>query len=100
MPQSTGSPSVRAYQAGLPYTDNLSISPTSSLTGWIRQHEWWLAHDASSMLALPIIHHDSLPGVLTLIGRQPFHPRADEQDLLQNLLPKLPSPFVTPLSMP
>jgi hypothetical protein len=52
------------------------------------------------MLALPIIHHDSLPGVLTLIGRQPFHPRADEQDLLQNLLPKLPSPFVTPLSMP
>ena len=38
------------------------------------------------MLALPIIHHDSLLGVLTLIGRQPFHLRADEQELLQSFV--------------
>ena len=54
--------------------------------GRIRHHDWWLAHDASSMLALPIIHHDSLLGVLTLIGRQPFHLRADEQELLQSFV--------------
>jgi signal transduction histidine kinase len=54
--------------------------------GRIRHHEWWLAHDASSMLALPIIHHDSLLGVLTLIGRQPLHLRANEQELLQSFV--------------
>ena len=54
--------------------------------GPIRHHDWWLAHNASSMLALPIIHHDSLLGVLTLIGRQPFHLRADEQELLQSFV--------------
>ena len=54
--------------------------------GRIRHHDWWLAHDASSMLALPIIHRDSLLGVLTLIGRQPFHLRADEQELLQSFV--------------
>jgi signal transduction histidine kinase/DNA-binding response OmpR family regulator len=52
----------------------------------IRHHDWWLAHDARSMLALPIIHRDSLLGVLTLIGRQPFNLRADEQALLQSFV--------------
>src|SRR5712664_1069883 len=40
------------------------------------------------MLALPIIHHDTLLGVLTLIGRKPFNPRADEQELLQSFITK------------
>jgi GAF domain-containing protein len=52
----------------------------------IRHHDWWLAHDARSMLALPIIHRDSLLGVLTLIDRQPFNLRADEQELLQSFV--------------
>ena len=38
------------------------------------------------MLALPIIHRDALLGVLTLIGRQPFNLRADEQELLQSFI--------------
>ena len=38
------------------------------------------------MLALPIIHRDALLGVLTLIGRQPFNLRADEQELLQSFV--------------
>jgi signal transduction histidine kinase/CheY-like chemotaxis protein len=52
----------------------------------IRHKDWWHAHNASSMLALPIIHHDALLGVLTLIGRQPFNLRHDEQELLQSLV--------------
>jgi len=52
----------------------------------IRHHDWWQAHNARSMLALPIIHRDVLLGVLTLIGRQPFNLRADEQELLQNFI--------------
>ena len=54
--------------------------------GPIRHHDWWQAHNATSMLALPIIHRDSLLGVLTLIGRQPFNLRADEQELLQSFV--------------
>jgi HAMP domain-containing protein len=52
----------------------------------VRHKDWWHAHNASSMLALPIIHHDALLGVLTLIGRQPFNLRADEQELLQSFV--------------
>ncbi len=52
----------------------------------IHHHGWWLAHEARSMLALPIIHRDALLGVLTLIGRQPFNLRADEQELLQSFV--------------
>jgi signal transduction histidine kinase len=56
----------------------------------IRHHDWWLAHDARSMLALPIIHRNSLLGVLTLVGRQPFNLRADEQELLQSFVAQAP----------
>src|SRR5206468_2729530 len=52
----------------------------------IRHHNWWQVHNARSMLALPIIHRDALLGVLTLIGRQPFNLRADEQELLQSFI--------------
>jgi signal transduction histidine kinase/CheY-like chemotaxis protein len=54
--------------------------------GPIRHHDWWQAHNATSMLALPIIHRDALLGVLTLIGRQPFNLRADEHELLQSFV--------------
>ena len=52
----------------------------------IRHQGWWQAHKARSMLALPIIHHDTLLGVLTLIGQQPFNLRNDEQELLQSFV--------------
>ena len=52
----------------------------------IRHQGWWQAHKARSLLALPIIHHDTLLGVLTLIGQQPFNLRNDEQELLQSFV--------------
>jgi signal transduction histidine kinase/CheY-like chemotaxis protein/HPt (histidine-containing phosphotransfer) domain-containing protein len=52
----------------------------------IRHQGWWQTHNARSMLALPIIHHDALLGVLTLIGQQPFNLRHDEQELLQSFV--------------
>src|SRR5262245_12144427 len=52
----------------------------------VRHKDWWQAHNARSMLALPILHHDALLGVLALIGRQPFNLRADEQELLQSFV--------------
>jgi signal transduction histidine kinase/DNA-binding response OmpR family regulator len=52
----------------------------------VRHKDWWQAHNARSMLALPIIHHDALLGVLTLIGQQPFNLRNDEQELLQSFV--------------
>jgi signal transduction histidine kinase len=48
--------------------------------------DWWQTHNAKSMLALPIIHRDTLLGVLTLIGRQPFNLRVEEQELLQSFV--------------
>jgi signal transduction histidine kinase len=52
----------------------------------IRHRDWWLAQEARSMLALPIIHRTSLLGVLTLIGRRPSNLRADEQELLESFV--------------
>ena len=63
------------------------LSISDALTNpLVRHKDWWHAHKASSMLALPIIHHDALLGVLALIGRQPFNLRHDEQELLQSLV--------------
>jgi diguanylate cyclase (GGDEF)-like protein len=45
--------------------------------------DWLRTHGLQSMLALPIILHDNLLGVLGLFGRVPFRRDADTQDLVE-----------------
>jgi PAS domain S-box-containing protein len=70
--------------------------------GWVAQHrqalhipdvfsdarvvplDWYRAHGLTSLLALPILHHDALLGVLVLNGRRPFHLGPDDQALLDS----------------
>jgi signal transduction histidine kinase/DNA-binding response OmpR family regulator/sensor domain CHASE-containing protein len=48
--------------------------------------DWWQDHHAKSLFSVPIIHQDSLLGVLSLCGRQPFHLGPEEQALLDGLV--------------
>ncbi|HSF32332.1 MAG TPA: GAF domain-containing protein [Candidatus Tectomicrobia bacterium] len=48
--------------------------------------DWFQTHALRSLLALPIIHQETLLGVLVLTGRQPFHLKPDEQALLDNFV--------------
>jgi signal transduction histidine kinase/DNA-binding response OmpR family regulator/putative methionine-R-sulfoxide reductase with GAF domain len=52
----------------------------------VMPRDWFQAHDLRSLLALPIIHQETLLGVLVLTGRQPFHLKPDEQALLDNFV--------------
>jgi signal transduction histidine kinase/CheY-like chemotaxis protein/HPt (histidine-containing phosphotransfer) domain-containing protein len=72
--------------------------------GWVAQHrqslhipdvfregrvvplDWYRAHGLTSLLALPILHHDVLLGVLVLNGRRPFHLGPDDQALLDGFV--------------
>ena len=49
-------------------------------------HEWLQAHNFTSLLAVPILHHEALLGVLVMIGRQPFQFALDEQALLDSFV--------------
>jgi nitrate/nitrite-specific signal transduction histidine kinase len=49
-------------------------------------HEWFRAHNFTSLLAVPILHHEVLLGVLVMIGRQPFQFAPDEQALLDSFV--------------
>jgi signal transduction histidine kinase/DNA-binding response OmpR family regulator len=48
--------------------------------------EWHRAHGFNSLLAVPILHHGLLLGVLVLSGRQPFHLGAEDQALLDSFV--------------
>jgi PAS domain S-box-containing protein len=72
--------------------------------GWVAQHrqplhipdvfidrrvvslDWYRARGLRSLLALPILHHDVLLGVLVLNGRQPFHLGPDDQALMDSFV--------------
>jgi signal transduction histidine kinase/HPt (histidine-containing phosphotransfer) domain-containing protein len=54
--------------------------------GRVLSLQWWKTHHIHSLLALPIIHHDALLGVLILCGRRPFHLDPDEQSLLDSFV--------------
>jgi signal transduction histidine kinase/DNA-binding response OmpR family regulator len=72
--------------------------------GWVAQHrqtlhipdvfadrrvvspKWYRDHGLTSLLALPILHHDVLLGVLVLNGRRPFHLGPDDQALLDSFV--------------
>jgi signal transduction histidine kinase/HPt (histidine-containing phosphotransfer) domain-containing protein len=48
--------------------------------------EWFRRYHLSSLLAVPIIHHEALLGVLVLSGRRPFRLDADDQTLLDSFV--------------
>jgi GAF domain-containing protein/ActR/RegA family two-component response regulator len=47
---------------------------------------WFREHGLRSFHAVPIIHEDSLLGVLALLGREPFDFEPDDQDLLESFV--------------
>jgi signal transduction histidine kinase/HPt (histidine-containing phosphotransfer) domain-containing protein len=48
--------------------------------------EWFQSYHLSSLLAVPIIHHEALLGVLVLSGRRPFRLDLDDQTLLDSFV--------------
>jgi PAS domain S-box-containing protein len=48
--------------------------------------DWFRAHDLRSLWAVPILHQESVVGVLGLIGRKPFRFASDDQDLLESFV--------------
>jgi len=56
--------------------------PNIYVDAWITQQDWWRNHALSSMFAIPILFEETLVGVLTLCGQQPFHFGPDDRDLL------------------
>jgi diguanylate cyclase (GGDEF)-like protein len=78
-----------------------TLSFGQGVAGWVAKHrcpldvpdllsdprgltaDWLRAHDLSSAIALPIVLHDRLLGVLAFFGRTPFRREPDTQDLLE-----------------
>ena len=78
----------------------LAIRYNEGLAGWVATHrrpldapdlatdprllarDWFARHGLTSAWMAPIVFHDSLLGVLGLLGRAPFRLDADGQDLL------------------
>jgi PAS domain S-box-containing protein len=52
----------------------------------ITQQDWWRHHTLGSIFAIPIFFEDTLLGVLTLCGQQPFHFGPDDCDLLDSFV--------------
>jgi GAF domain-containing protein len=52
----------------------------------IANHSWFQAHGVRSALLVPILFEDSLLGVLSLVGQEPFRVEADDQDLLDSFV--------------
>jgi diguanylate cyclase (GGDEF)-like protein len=77
-----------------------AIRYNEGLAGWVAHHrrpldvpaiatdprptarEWFAGHGLTSAWLAPIVSHDSLLGVLALLGRAPFRLEAAEQELL------------------
>src|SRR5262249_3099227 len=49
----------------------------------IAAQDWWHRHALRSMFAMPIFFEDTLLGILTLCGQQPFHFSPDGRELLE-----------------
>jgi GAF domain-containing protein/CheY-like chemotaxis protein len=52
----------------------------------LRLKDWFRRHGVTSYLGLPIVYKDSLIGVLSLLGGQPFRFGPDEQELLESFV--------------
>ncbi len=48
--------------------------------------DWFRDHGLRSAFAVPIIHQDSILGVLAMLGREPFAFERDDQDLLDSFV--------------
>jgi len=48
--------------------------------------DWWRDHALRSMFAIPILFEDTLVGVLTLCGQQPFYFDSDDRALLDSFV--------------
>jgi diguanylate cyclase (GGDEF)-like protein len=81
-----------------------TLSFGQGVAGWVAKHrcaldvpdlfsdprgltaDWLRAHELSSAIALPIVLHDRLLGVLGFFGRTPFRRAPDTQDLLETFV--------------
>jgi signal transduction histidine kinase/ActR/RegA family two-component response regulator/uncharacterized protein YigA (DUF484 family) len=54
--------------------------------GRMANPDWWRTHGLSSLLDVPIVHHDTLLGVLTISARQPLYLTPDDESVLQNFV--------------
>ncbi len=48
--------------------------------------DWWQQHQLQSYYGVPIVHQDTLIGVLSMMGRKPFHIGSMESTLLDSLM--------------
>ncbi|RMF91648.1 MAG: GAF domain-containing protein, partial [Nitrospinota bacterium] len=48
--------------------------------------DWWQAHQLTSLLAIPVLHEDTLLAVLVLLGRQPFCLSPEDHRLLDSFV--------------
>lgn len=48
--------------------------------------DWWQRHQLQSYYGVPIVHQDTLIGVLSMMGRKPFHIGSMESTLLDSLM--------------
>ena len=46
------------------------------------EHDWFRAHDLRAAYAMPIVHEDTLLGVLAMFGERPFRFTGEDRDLL------------------
>jgi PAS domain S-box-containing protein len=60
--------------------------PNVCVEAQIMAQDWWRDHALRSMFAIPILFEDTLVGVLTLCGQQPFHFGADDRDFLDSFV--------------
>lgn len=59
---------------------------------------WWREYQFRSRLALPLLHGETIVGVLTMIGAAPFHFVPDDQQLLDHLLDHATAVLLQPLA--
>jgi PAS domain S-box-containing protein len=60
--------------------------PNVCVEAQIMAQDWWRDHALRSMFAIPILFEDTLVGVLTLCGQQPFHFGSDDRDFLDSFV--------------
>ncbi|MBI3637075.1 MAG: GAF domain-containing protein, partial [Candidatus Rokubacteria bacterium] len=49
-------------------------------------HDWFRSHGLRSVVCVPILFQESLLGIITLYGREPFRHTADDRDLLDGFV--------------
>jgi GAF domain-containing protein/CheY-like chemotaxis protein len=52
----------------------------------LQSREWAASHGISSLLAVPIVFHETLLGVLSLNGREPIRLNPDDEQLLESFV--------------